>query len=94
MSVDLEKLKQLMAAGTPPPWVSAPAYGKWPATVVQDKEMSARIICQEVPGFPNARLDEGFMADFNLIAAMRNALPDIIAELEQAREQAAGAKRS
>jgi len=79
----LAELDALAEQATPGPWVSAPAYGEWPATVVQYKETSPRIVCQEVPGFPLARGDEGFMPDFAFIAAANPAA--VLALIERLR---------
>ena len=70
---DLAELKRLARQATPGPWVSCPAYGEYGAEVAQANQSCPRRICQEIPGYEHLRLDEGFLADFNYIAAANPA---------------------
>ena len=81
MNVDLEELERLAAQATPGPW----AANNWGRVWYTSSHDSKRLVCDTMRN--TVRNPKSWRANARLIAAMRNSVPELIAENRALQER-------
>lgn len=75
--IDLEELERLAAQATPGPW----AANNWGRVWYTSNHNSKRLVCDTMRN--TVRNPKSWRANARLIAAMRNAVPELIARVRE-----------